>query len=188
MESIQAIPKTRGNGDGGARDNVSRAMICRVSRQLANPTICCPKLHTRVTPSYELQSPWLPGSVGWSHSRMVMVVWGIVKVVSKDFCTSENGWLLHHDSGIHSFQSIRDNGIPHFVLQGRDVGCPQDGGDVDEERGVCHVPSKANPASTVNNDIISAMKIACALTSVQTPDCQSLHEPKHKDDECQGLT
>ena len=42
------------------------------------------------------------------------------------------------------FQRVWDDGVPGFVLHSRDVGCPQDAGDVDEQRGVRNVPPDAD--------------------------------------------
>ena len=59
----------------------------------------------------------------------------------------EDERLLHDRPGILGFQGIRDNGYTRFVLYWRDVGCPENRSDVDEEGCIGHAPSKANPAA-----------------------------------------
>jgi len=51
---------------------------------------------------------------------------------------------LHDESIVDGFQRVWDDGAPSFVLDSRDVGCPKDAGDFDEQRGVCDVPPDAD--------------------------------------------
>ena len=58
----------------------------------------------------------------------------------------ENERLLRDPCVIQGFQGIWDDGFTHLILYRRDVCCPENRSDADEEGGISHVPSKTNPA------------------------------------------
>ena len=91
--------------------------------------------------------------------------------------------LLHDRRSLQGFQGIRDDGLIRFVLYRRDVGCPEDRCDVDEECGINHAPSKANPVAK-NLDYENVLEIVTLvfITWVHSPAREAFREPS--DEQC----
>ena len=87
--------------------------------------------------------------------------------------------LLHDRLAHDGLQGIRDNGFTRFVLYRRDVCCPENRSDVEEEGSVSHTPPQTSPAIK-GRDYETFGTRTGAITLVQSPVREILDEQSHE--------